>query len=176
MKKIIIGVFVLTMLATVSFGKSSFIDTVPKEIIISKESIQQGDFKKEIMEINNGTVKNFKLSITIADNERIIIVKNEDILNHKVIFDLDDPRISKIEIFVLSKEILNDLNIKLYAYHNNKEYIIDNKNFLDSNYLTYKMLNTNKERIEVGYKDDPNISSLKAENLIFIKISYTLAE
>ena len=69
MKKIIIGLFVLTILATVSFGKSSFIDTVPKEIIISKESIQQGDFKKEIMEINNRTVKNFKLSITIADTE-----------------------------------------------------------------------------------------------------------
>lgn len=132
--------------------------------------------------INNIPKKNKKLFATeynrefIADNERIIIVKNEDILNHKVIFDLDDPRISKIEIFVLSKEILNDLNIKLYAYHNNKEYIIDNKNFLDSNYLTYKMLNTNKERIEVGYKNDPSISSLKAENLIFIKISYTLAE
>ena len=69
MKKIIIGVFAVMTICTLNFGKSSFIDTVPKEIIISKESIQQGDFKKEIMEINNGTVKNFKLSITIADTE-----------------------------------------------------------------------------------------------------------
>ena len=69
MKKIIIGLFVLTMLATVSFGKSSFIDTVPKEILLSKESIQQGDFKKAIMEIENGDTKNFKLSVTIADTD-----------------------------------------------------------------------------------------------------------
>ena len=31
----------------------------------------------------------------ISDNERIIIVKNSDIINQKIIFDLDDKKISK---------------------------------------------------------------------------------
>ena len=112
MKKIIIGLFVLTILATVSFGKSSFIDTVAKEIIISKESIQQGDFKKEIMEINNGTAKNFKLSITIADTDSNIegleFVFLDD--NFKFIIDKDTyDSLSDIERSSLSDKTFRKL-------------------------------------------------------------------
>ena len=126
--------------------------------------------------------KNKKLFTTeynreyLGDSERIIIVKNEDIINHKVIFDLNDSKISKISIIVLNKEILKDLDIKLYVYHDNKEYIISNNNFMDSNLLTYKLLETKNERIELSYKDDPEINSLKTEDLVYIKISYQNAE
>lgn len=131
--------------------------------------------------ITNVAKKNQKLFTTgynrefIGDNERIIIVKNEDILNHKVIFDLNDSKIARIKIIPLSNEILKDLSIKLYVYHNNKEYVITNNNFI-SNSLEYKMFETNNERVELGYKDDPEINSLKTEDLVFIKISYGSAE
>lgn len=131
--------------------------------------------------ITNVAKKNQKLFTTgynrefIGDNERIIIVKNEDILNHKVILDLNDPKISRIKIIPLSNEILKDLSIKLYVYHKNKEYVITNNNFI-SNSLEYKMFETNNERVEIKYTDDPNINSLKEEDLILIRIIYGNAE
>lgn len=111
----------------------------------------------------------------ISDNERIIIVKNSDIINQKIIFDLNDAKIERIKIIPLSNEILKDISIKLYAYHKNKEYVITNNNFVN-NILEYKMFETNNERVEVGFKDDPEINSLKTEDLVFIKISYGSAE
>ena len=130
---------------------------------------------------NKVVSKNKKLFTTeynrefIGDNERIIIVKNEDIINHKVIFDLNDSKIARIKIIPLSNEILKDLSIKLYVYHNNKEYVITNNNFVN-NILEYKMFETNNERVEIKYTDDPNINSLKEEDLILIRIIYGNAE
>ncbi len=111
----------------------------------------------------------------ISDNERIIIVKNSDIINQKIIFDLDDKKISKITVIPLSNEILKDIYVNLYIYHNNKEYRINNNNFVN-NLLTYKMFETEKERIEIGFKDDPSINSLKTEDIVLIKVSYGSAE
>lgn len=111
----------------------------------------------------------------ISDNERIIIVKNSDIINQKIIFDLDDKKISKITVIPLSNEILKDIYVNLYIYHNNKEYRINNNNFVN-NLLTYKMFETEKERIEIRFKDDPSINSLKTEDIVLIKVSYGSAE
>lgn len=111
----------------------------------------------------------------IGDNERILIVKNEDIINHKVIFDLNDSKISKVEVVALNKDIAKDLDIKLYVYNKNNEYVITTNNSINSN-LTYKLFETKNERIEIGYKDDPSINSLKIEDLVVIKISYGMAE
>lgn len=133
--------------------------------------------------ITNVAKKNQKLFTTgynrefIGDNERIIIVKNEDILNHKVILDLNDPKISRIKILITNQELLKSIDINLFVYDNNKnEYIINNNNFLNSNILEYNMYNTRNERVELRYKDDPEINSLKTEDLVFIKISYGSAE
>lgn len=111
----------------------------------------------------------------IGDNERILIVKNEDIINHKVIFDLNDSKISKVEVVALNKDIAKDLDIRLYVYNKNNEYVITTNNSINSN-LTYKLFETKNERIEIGYKDDPSINSLKIEDLVVIKISYGMAE
>lgn len=111
----------------------------------------------------------------IGDNERILIVKNEDIINHKVIFDLNDSKISKVEVVALNKDIAKDLDIRLYVYNKNNEYVITTNNSINSN-LTYKLFETKNERIEIGYKDDPSINSLKTEDLVVIKISYGMAE
>lgn len=130
---------------------------------------------------NKVVSKNKKLFSTeynrefLGDNERIVIVKNEDIINQKIIFDLDDKKISKITVIPLSNEILKDIDINLYVYHNNKEYRINNNNFVN-NLLTYKMFKTENERIEIGFKDDPSINSLKTEDIILIKVSYSYAE
>ena len=107
-------------ICTLNFGKSSFIDTVPQEIIISKESIQQGDFKKEIMEINNGTVKNFKLSITIADTESNIegleFVFLDD--NFKFIIDKDTyDSLSNLE-----RSSLSDKTFRKMIFEQNGSY------------------------------------------------------
>ena len=131
--------------------------------------------------INNIANKNKKLFATeynrefIGDNERIVIVKNADIINQKIIFDLSDAKIARIKIIPLSNEILKDISIKLYAYNKNKEYVITNNNFVN-NILEYKMFETNNERVEVSFKDDPSINSLKAEDIVLIKISYSSAE
>lgn len=111
----------------------------------------------------------------ISDNERIIIVKNADIINQKIIFDLNDSKIARIKIIPLSNGILRDLSIKLYTYHKNKEYVITNNNFVN-NILEYKMFETNNERVEIQYTDDPNINSLKEEDLILIRVIYRNAE
>ena len=111
----------------------------------------------------------------IGDNERILIVKNEDIINHKVIFDLNDSKISKVEVVALNKDIAKDFDIRLYVYNKNNEYVITTNNSINSN-LTYKLFETKNERIEIGYKDDPSINSLKIEDLVVIKISYGMAE
>ena len=132
---------------------------------------------------NNIAKKNKKIFTSefnhefISDNERIIIVKNEDIINRKIIFDLNDPKISRIKILITNQELLKSIDINLFVYDNNKnEYIINNNNFLNSNLLEYNMYNTKNERIELSYKDDPEINSLKTEDLVFIKISYSYAE
>ena len=132
---------------------------------------------------NNIAKKNKKIFTSefnhefISDNERIIIVKNEDIINRKIIFDLNDPKISRIKILITNQELLKSIDINLFVYDNNKnEYIINNNNFLNSNLLEYNMYKTKNERIELSYKDDPEINSLKTEDLVFIKISYSYAE
>jgi hypothetical protein len=132
---------------------------------------------------NNIAKKNKKIFTSefnhefISDNERIIIVKNEDIINRKIILDLNDPKISRIKILITNQELLKSIDINLFVYDNNKnEYIINNNNFLNSNLLEYNMYNTKNERIELSYKDDPEINSLKTEDLVFIKISYSYAE
>ena len=107
-------------ICTLNFGKSSFIDTVPQEILISKVSIQQGDFKKEIMEINNGTVKNFKLSITIADTESNIegleFVFLDD--NFKFIIDKDTyDSLSNLE-----RSSLSDKTFRKMIFEQNGSY------------------------------------------------------
>lgn len=138
----------------------------------------QSNKKVVIKSIQNKNKKIFSTEFNrefIGDNERIIIVKNEDIINHKVILDLNDPKIAKIDVITLDKDISNDLDIKLYVYNDNKEYVITNNNSINSN-LSYKMFKTKNERIEVGFKDDPSINSLKTEDLVFIKISYSYAE
>ena len=76
MKKIIISILVVAMCSSLSFGKSEsegkkkLINSIPKELVISKEkSTQEEDFQKEIIEIHNADIKNFKLSVTIADTD-----------------------------------------------------------------------------------------------------------
>ena len=76
MKKIIISIFAVTICSSVSFwkseseGKKKLINSIPKELVISKEkSTQEEDFQKEIIEIHNADIKNFKLAVTIADTD-----------------------------------------------------------------------------------------------------------
>lgn len=75
MKKIIISILAIAMCSSLSFGrpesegKKKVINSIPKELIITKESTQEEDFQKEIIEIHNAEVKNFKLAVTIADTE-----------------------------------------------------------------------------------------------------------
>lgn len=74
MKKIIISVLAVIMCSSLSFGRSEsegkkkLISSIPKEIIIAKESTQE-DFQKEILEIHNADAKDFKVSVTIADTD-----------------------------------------------------------------------------------------------------------
>lgn len=75
MKKIIISILAIAMCSSVSFGrpesegKKKVINSISKDLIITKESTQEEDFQKEIIEIHNAEVKNFKLAVTIADTE-----------------------------------------------------------------------------------------------------------
>ena len=72
MKKIIISVLAVIMCSSLSFGRSEsegkkkLISSIPKELIIAKESTQE-DFQNEILEIHNADAKDFKVSVTIAD-------------------------------------------------------------------------------------------------------------
>ena len=78
MKKIIISVLAVIMCSSLSFGRSDgrsesegkkkLISSIPKELIIAKESTQE-DFQKEILEIHNADAKDFKVSVTIADTD-----------------------------------------------------------------------------------------------------------
>jgi hypothetical protein len=74
MKKIIISILTVAMCSSLSFGKSEsegkkkVINSIPKELIITKESTQE-DFQKEILEIHNADAKDFKVSVTIADTD-----------------------------------------------------------------------------------------------------------
>lgn len=74
MKKIIISILAVMACASLSFGKSEsegknkIINSIPKEMIISKEkTTQEEDFQKEVLEIHNGDIKNFRVTVTIAD-------------------------------------------------------------------------------------------------------------
>lgn len=75
MKKIIISILAVTMCSSLSFGKSKIegkkklINSIPKELVISKEKSTQEDFQKEILEIHNEDIKEFTLAVTIADTE-----------------------------------------------------------------------------------------------------------
>ena len=76
MKKIIISILAVAMCSSLSFGKSEsegkkkLINSIPKELVISKEkNTQEEDFQKEIIEIHNADIKNFKLAVTIADTD-----------------------------------------------------------------------------------------------------------
>lgn len=74
MKKIIISILAVIMCSSLSFGKSKseekkkLINSIPKKLIITKESTQE-DFQKEILEIHNGDIKEFTLAVTIADTD-----------------------------------------------------------------------------------------------------------
>lgn len=74
MKKIIISVLAVIMCSSLSFGRSEsegkkkLISSIPKELIIAKESTQE-DSQKEILEIHNADAKDFKVSVTIADTD-----------------------------------------------------------------------------------------------------------
>ena len=74
MKKIIISILSIAMCSSLSFGrpesegKKKLISSIPKELIIAKESTQE-DFQKEILEIHNADAKDFKVSVTIADTD-----------------------------------------------------------------------------------------------------------
>jgi len=137
---------------------------------------------KKVVINNNIVKKNKKLFANefnrefIGDSERILIVKNKDIINRKIIFDLNDSKIAKVEVITLNQDISKDLDIKLYVQNKNQEYVITNNNSINSNNLTYKLFATQNERIEIGYKDDPSINSLKTEDILLIKITYGLAE
>lgn len=75
MKKIIISILAVIMCSSLSFGKSKseekkkLINSIPKELVISKEKSTQEDFQKKILEIHNEDIKEFTLSVTIADTE-----------------------------------------------------------------------------------------------------------
>ncbi|MBB1545434.1 MAG: hypothetical protein HG454_004710 [Clostridiales bacterium] len=75
MKKIIISILAVTMCSSLSFGKSKIegkkklINSIPKELIITKEKSTQEDFQKEILEIHNEDIKEFTLAVTIADTD-----------------------------------------------------------------------------------------------------------
>ena len=75
MKKIIISILAVTMCSSLSFGKSKIegkkklINSIPKELIITKEKSIQEDFQKEILEIHNEDIKEFTLAVTIADTD-----------------------------------------------------------------------------------------------------------
>lgn len=73
MKKIIISILAVMACASLSFGngsegKNKIINSIPKEMIISKEkTTQEEDFQKEVLEIHNGNIRNFRVTVTIAD-------------------------------------------------------------------------------------------------------------
>ena len=75
MKKIIISILAVTMCSSLSFGKSKIegkkklINSIPKELIMTKEKSTQEDFQKEILEIHNEDIKEFTLAVTIADTD-----------------------------------------------------------------------------------------------------------
>ena len=75
MKKIIISILAITMCSSLSFGKSKIegkkklINSIPKELVISKEKSTQEDFQKEILEIHNEDINEFTLAVTIADTD-----------------------------------------------------------------------------------------------------------
>ena len=75
MKKIIISILAITMCSSLSFGKSKIegkkklINSIPKELIITKEKSTQEDFQKEILEIHNEDINEFTLAVTIADTD-----------------------------------------------------------------------------------------------------------
>ena len=72
MKKIIISILAVMACASLSFGKSEsegknkLINSISKEMIITKKSTQE-DFQKEILEIHNANIRNFRATVTIAD-------------------------------------------------------------------------------------------------------------
>lgn len=72
MKKIIISILAVAMCSSLSFGKSEsegkkkLINSISPKMIISKESTQE-DFQKEILEIHNADIRNFRVTVTIAD-------------------------------------------------------------------------------------------------------------
>lgn len=72
MKKIIISILAVAMCSSLSFGKSEsegkkkLINSISPKMIISKESTQE-DFQKEILEIHNSDIRNFRVTVTIAD-------------------------------------------------------------------------------------------------------------
>ena len=74
MKKIIISILAITMCSSLSFGKSKIegkkklINSIPKKLIITKESTQEY-FQKEILEIHNTDIEKFTLAVTIADTD-----------------------------------------------------------------------------------------------------------
>lgn len=95
MKKIIISILAVTMCSSLSFGKSKIegkkklINSIPKELIITKEKSTQEDFQKEILEIHNEDIKEFTLAVTIADTDSNIEGLEFVFLNDEMKFVVD---------------------------------------------------------------------------------------
>lgn len=95
MKKIIISILAVTMCSSLSFGKSKIegkkklINSIPKELIITKEKSTQEDFQKEILEIHNEDIKEFTLAVTIADTDSNIEGLEFVFLDDKMKFVVD---------------------------------------------------------------------------------------
>jgi len=93
MKKIIIGVLALGLVGILSFGKSQnmgekkLVNTLPKEAIISKD-MNDYNYETELIEIHNADIRNFKVTVTIADTssniERLEFVFLDDSLKYVV--------------------------------------------------------------------------------------------
>ena len=112
MKKIIISVLAIMACTSLSFGsgsegKKKVINSIPKEMIISKEKTTQEDLQKEIIEIHNADVKEFKLAVTIADVnsnvEGLEYVFLDDSM--KFIVDQDYNSLTELERSSLSSKI-----------------------------------------------------------------------
>ena len=94
MKKIIISILAITMCSSLSFGKSKIegkkklINSIPKKLIITKESTQEY-FQKEILEIHNTDIEKFTLAVTIADTDSNIEGLEFVFLDDKMKFVVD---------------------------------------------------------------------------------------
>jgi hypothetical protein len=118
MKKIIISILAVIMCSSLSFGlsfgkskseeKKKLINSIPKELIITKEKSTQEDFQKEILEIHNEDIKEFTLAVTIADTDSNIEGLEFVFLDDEMKFVVDRKTynsLTELERSSLSKKI-----------------------------------------------------------------------